>query len=323
MSVYTKSGDKGETSLHDGKRVPKSSLRVEVYGTIDEANAQISFAQKAVLNNKTKKILNTIQHKLFILAGEVATIDQDERNKKSSSITDEDVNELEKLIDKYSENLQSIHSFVLPGKTESASRLHVARTVVRRSERLIVELRDHENIRESLVKYLNRLSDLLYILARDEDENMTLELIVDKIARKYLQAVKENSIQDCSSKIKVIINRAIKKAKELKVSVTISLVDSSGNLLALYRMPDAILVSVELSQKKAYTAAAMGMSTINLKDSSLPGSDLYQIETNTGGKLVTFAGGIPIEDSKIGAIGISGGSIKEDQMIAEYAIIEE
>jgi ATP:cob(I)alamin adenosyltransferase len=323
MSVYTKTGDKGETSLYDGTRIPKNSLRVEVYGTIDEVNTQISFAQKAVLNNKTKKILNMIQHKLFILAGEIATFDQEKRSRKSSSIKDKDINELEQIIDDYSKNLEAVQSFVLPGKIESSSRLHVARTVTRRAERLIVELSNHEDVREVLIKYLNRLSDVMYIFARDEDENMAIELVIEEIAEKYLQAVNEETVSIDQKNLTNIINRAIHKAEEFEVPVTISIVDPSGNLVALYRMPGAILASVELSQKKAYTAIAMGMSTINLKESSQPGNDLYQIETNTNGKIVTFAGGIPINKSEIGAIGISGGSVQEDQTIAEYAIEEE
>jgi len=325
MSVYTKTGDRGETSLHDGTRISKSSLRVEVYGTVDEVNTHISFAQKAVLNKETKAYLNTIQHKLFILAGEVATFDQAKRSAKSASISEEDVQELEKIIDDYSQNLEAIQSFVLPGKIESSARLHVARTVTRRAERLIIELSNHEDIRETLIKYLNRLSDVMYIFARDEDENMAIELVIDKIAEKYLAAVKKNPVTGTSkeNKIAKIINRAVQKAEEVGVPITVSLADPSGNLIALYRMPGAILASVELSQKKAYTAIAMGTSTINLKDATQPGSDLYQIETNTGGKLVTFAGGIPINDSDIGAIGISGGSVQEDQVIAEYAMVGE
>lgn len=325
MGIYTKTGDKGQTSLFDGTRIEKYSDRVNTYGTIDELNSFISLAQKTAQMDETKEILNRIQHKLFILSGEVATVNVEKLYKKSNIINEDDIMELEKIIDYYGERLPKVDSFVLPGKTLSGAQLHVARTVCRRAERQLIQLAGSETLREELVKYLNRLSDCLYILARAEDDKAYQKELVEKIIEKYQKAVGNPEKEDyynLFSYAKELIKKATEKAEEIQVPVTIAIVDNSARLISLYRMEDALLVSLELAPKKAYTAVAMRDETKNLKNVSQPGSSLYQIETNSAGDIVTFAGGIPLyNDGKcIGGIGVSGGTVEEDQTIANYAV---
>src|SRR5699024_9244148 len=232
-------------------------------------------------------------------------------------------------IDIFTGKLPKINSFILPGRTESAAQLHVARAVCRRAERRIIYLAKKEKIRPEIIQYLNRLSDCFYIFARAEDENQYEEELINRVISKYLKATRNsqtillsNSSDYLFNKASTIIERAIAKAYKMKTSITVAIVDASGNLIAKYRMKDALLVSIELAQKKAYTAVAMKDSTYNLSQASLPNQPLYQIETNTEGQIVTFAGGIPIKREReiIGAVGVSGGTVEEDQKIAEYAV---
>ncbi|MDN9011818.1 cob(I)yrinic acid a,c-diamide adenosyltransferase [Brevibacillus laterosporus] len=167
MKIYTKTGDKGQTSLVYGVRVPKHAPRVEVYGTCDEANshvgAAVSFLPK---EHKLAELLETfhlIQTKLFHIGAELAT---PEGKKVGWPIVDEDVDYLEKQIDYLDAKLLPLTNFVLPGGHPAGAALHVARTVVRRAERGATELMETEPINPIAIKYLNRLSDFLFVAAR-------------------------------------------------------------------------------------------------------------------------------------------------------------
>ncbi len=172
MKIYTKTGDKGQTSLYDGARVDKDSIRVESYGTIDELNSYIGVALHYV-NEEDKKILSAIQKKLFDVGGELATR---EDNKFKNNTTEEDVLHLENLIDNYREKTSDVNAFILPGTSKASSHLHVARTICRRAERRIISLSKVEKVSPILIKYVNRLSDLIYAIARyNESELIFIE----------------------------------------------------------------------------------------------------------------------------------------------------
>ena len=163
--IYTKTGDAGETGLFGGVRVSKDNLRVEVYGTVDELNAVLGLARAQGAPAEIERVLEPLQNKLFELGAELAT--PPGRAKQPSKITDADVQWLEREIDAADEPLPSLKSFVLPGGTQTAATLHVARNVCRRAERRCVALRHLEPDTAALtVTFLNRLSDLLFVLAR-------------------------------------------------------------------------------------------------------------------------------------------------------------
>jgi len=328
MGIYTKTGDKGETSLFDGTRVKKYSDRVNTYGTMDELNAFISLAEKMANRSESKEILVEIQKKIFLVSAEIATTNMNKLTNKSDIITNQHISFLENVIDEYSSELPKVTSFVLPGKYVSSAQLHVARTVCRRAERELIQLAQIEEIRTELVRYLNRLSDCLYILARIEEEHAYMDDIVQRVAKQYQKRVGQTT-ENMNGKItnlytqgETLIEKAKQKAKEIQVPVTIAVVDDSGRLIAQSRMEDALLVSLDLAVRKAYTAVAMKSPTHKLKEASQPGAPLYQLETNTDGTIVTFGGGLPIyaEGKIIGAIGVSGGSVEEDRIIAEAGI---
>ena len=170
MKIYTKTGDKGETGLFGGDRVPKNSTRIEAYGTIDELNSFIGLAVHEVRNNDVKGLLEGIQNELFTLGSDLAAPD----NEKTLKLGIQRVQahmyvRLEGEIDRYEERLQELRNFILPAGTRGAAVLHICRTICRRAERLVTALKGTENINENILIYLNRLSDLLFVLSRFEN----------------------------------------------------------------------------------------------------------------------------------------------------------
>lgn len=171
MKIYTKTGDKGQTSLYDGTRIDKDSLRVESYGTVDELNSSIGFAMKFVEDDSIKDSLKKIQMRLFFVAGELATI---EEGKYKYKIKEEDILALEKIIDDYLPKISGADKFIVPGSSSAAAALHVSRTICRRAERRIITLKRNEEVSDTLLKFINRLSDVLYTYARYSESNLTI-----------------------------------------------------------------------------------------------------------------------------------------------------
>jgi len=168
--IYTRGGDKGQTSLGDGVRVPKQSLRVEAYGTVDEANAAIGLARLHA-DGDADAMLARIQNDLFDLGADLCTPEGGRRSAGALRIVAAQVKRLETEIDAMNAELQPLNSFILPGGTPAASYLHLARTVTRRAERLVCALAVEEKVNPEAVKYLNRLSDHLFVLSRRLNDN--------------------------------------------------------------------------------------------------------------------------------------------------------
>lgn len=163
MKIYTKTGDKGQTSLYDGTRVDKDSLRVDCYGTVDELNSSLGLARNFIEDEEIIKKLYEIQRELFNVAGELATSDGE---KFPQRVTEIKIEELEKFIDTLLGRMAKVDQFIIPGSNKGSAALHVARTVCRRTERKIITLSRHETISPLLIKYVNRLSDTIYAMAR-------------------------------------------------------------------------------------------------------------------------------------------------------------
>jgi ATP:cob(I)alamin adenosyltransferase len=167
LSIFTKRGDAGKTSLYGGTEVFKDDTRVWCYGTVDEVNSTLGLIYASLEFDDLKSIVRDIQNKLFIVGAELASDDK-QREKNNSVITEEDIRDLEKIIDAYTDTFGPINDFSIPGETKVSSLFHLARTIVRRAERHVVSLFRNEYVSPVLLKYLNRLSDALYILARME-----------------------------------------------------------------------------------------------------------------------------------------------------------
>jgi len=157
--IYTRTGDKGTTGLGDGSRVDKDSLRVEAYGTVDELNSAVGLVLAADLPARVRSCLTLAQHELFDLGGELCM-------PGTMLIPDAYVERLEQELDEFNGDLPPLKDFILPGGSESAARCHLARTVARRAERRVISLAHNETVNEATIRYLNRLSDLLFVIAR-------------------------------------------------------------------------------------------------------------------------------------------------------------
>lgn len=171
MKIYTKTGDKGETSLFGGERVSKNHQRICAYGTIDELNSFIGLALTEVKSQEIKDILTDIQNKLFIVGSDLATPQTEKNNKLNIQRTSEKfIIDAEKDIDTISEKLDPLRNFILPGGSKGSALLHICRTITRRAEREIVELKKMDNISDNILVFLNRLSDLFFVLSRYENK---------------------------------------------------------------------------------------------------------------------------------------------------------
>jgi cob(I)alamin adenosyltransferase len=165
MKIYTKTGDNGDTSLLGGQRVPKSSLRIETFGTVDELNSQIGIVRALKPTLEIDDLLGQIQAQLFCLGADLAG-PSDDKKTSTDRIQNNDIIILEKSIDRFEEQLQTLGSFILPGGSLAGAHLHMARAVCRRAERLVDSLVRKEKTGNLQLVYLNRLSDLLFVLSR-------------------------------------------------------------------------------------------------------------------------------------------------------------
>lgn len=347
MSIYTKTGDKGATSLIGGQRIKKYHPRVEAYGTVDELNACLAVAAHQVRAAHNHQLLLDIQHQLFWLGAELADEHPGLRAAGVQRLGDEHIARLEEAIDRCMAALPPVTGFVLPGDTPAGSQLHLARTVARRAERLLVHLADETTVRGELLRYLNRLSDCLYALARDEDFRAKTDAVVEEVVRRYSDS--QGGV-DASSKaagggqrglnilgdgermqaadepdfalVHGLLRAAMAAAVKLAVPVVIAIVDRHGNSVITYRMPGALLIAQDLAPKKAWSAVALQTATHTLGPAVQPGAELYQLEASSGGKAVTFGGGYPLyrAGALIGGLGVSGGRVEQDQHIAQWAI---
>ena len=317
-NIYTKTGDKGTTGLYGGSRVDKDSLNVDAYGTVDEAISSLGVAYTLTDSPEIKEYINHIQKRMFQAGAELAS-DARGMEMLKDKIGEADIKYLEDIIDKSTEVNGLMREFVVPGVNPSSAALHVARTVVRRAERIVTALAKQVPVREELRKYINRLSDACFAMARLEEaraKNQEIEELKDTVRQvvKTLGAMgKEEDSMDMS----------IETLKKMAgVPVAFSAVDEGGNLLYFQRMEGTLLISTKVSQDKAYTACALKCPTCDLADVTKPGESLWSLHNSGDGRIICFGGGYPIKkDGKvIGAIGVSGGTAEEDMAVATYAL---
>lgn len=167
--VYTRTGDDGTTGLGAGQRVSKHSIRIRAYGTVDELNCQLGIALCSALEDEIVSALARIQNELFHLGADLCVLEEDKTARPVPAIEARQVEALEALIDHLSAQLEPLRNFVLPGGSPGAAQLHLARTICRRAERLVVALAAAEQVGPYVLQYLNRLSDALFVMARYEN----------------------------------------------------------------------------------------------------------------------------------------------------------
>jgi cob(I)alamin adenosyltransferase len=177
VKIYTRTGDQGLTSLIGGTRVPKSSLRIEAYGTVDELNSWIGLVRDQEVNQPFRALLKHVQDRLFTIGATLAS-DPERSRMQLPDLLDSDVTELEEEMDRLNEGLPELRHFILPGGHPAVSQAHVTRCVCRRAERLAIALREESFVPDLVIKYLNRLSDYLFVLARQMAKELGAEEVI-------------------------------------------------------------------------------------------------------------------------------------------------
>ncbi len=176
FKIYTKTGDQGETGLFGGKRLPKSHIRIESYGTVDELNAYIGLLRDVITNSEQRSLLKEIQNRLFTIGANLAS--DPDKNMTTPDILETDITLLEGEIDRMNEHLPALKNFVLPGGHTTVSYCHLARCVCRRAERAVVALSLTDPVDAILIRYLNRLSDYLFVLGRQLGQDLGAEEVI-------------------------------------------------------------------------------------------------------------------------------------------------
>lgn len=333
-AVYTRTGDKGSTGLFGGSRVAKQSLRVEAYGTVDEANAALGEAKAGLEPGAWRDRIHAIQQRLFVLGAELAS-DAEGAAILDHKVDADDIELLERLIDDCLEITGPQRAFVVPGRDLVSAPFHVARTIVRRAERRVLTLSESEPIRPELITYLNRLSDAVYALARLTETWFELRRIEEVVRAAVAKLVPgseptnppgrwaamraqpdELSLELC----KRLADAAEAKATELGVPIVFAAVDPAGNPIVLHRMADSLLGSIDIAMNKAWSANAFKQSTADLgraAEVALPG-----LADGNRGRVVLFGGGVPVFSAGrlLGGLGISGGTVEEDCQILKFAM---
>ena len=332
--IYTRTGDKGTTGLFGASRVPKQDVAVEAYGTVDEANSSIGEAKALSTDEQTREQLHAIQRRLFVLGAELASDDKG-RAMLIDKITDDDIAGLETLIDSCLAVTGPQKGFIIPGRDLPSAALHRARTVTRRAERRVLTMSETREVRPELVKYLNRLSDTLYALARlaEHRHDLTeIKKIVRESVAKALEAdqlVAETPTGEGFGLdhydldvLKQMAEAVESKAHQMGLPVVFAGVDDGGNLMLLHRMADSLLGSIDIATNKAFTSAAFKLPTAALAEASAPSGELHGIEVTNAGRVVVFGGGLPVfVDGRLaGGIGVSGGTVAEDVRIVTHAL---
>ena len=342
-NVYTRTGDKGDTGLFGGSRVPKQSLRVEAYGTVDEANAALGAAKALLPAGQWRHRVHEVQQRLFVLAAELAS-DPEGAAILADTIDADDVTDLEHLIDDCLAVTGPQREFVVPGRDDRSGAFHQARTVVRRAERRVLALAETEPVRPELVTYLNRLSDAVYSLARLAEtwRDEEIERIVRDAVAKVLGTAPTTPDGAPPAELptptsprgrvtirrfdlaaaKRIAERAEARSAELGVPVVIAAVDAGGNLMLLHRIEGALLAATEVAINKAWSAVAFQAPTATLAPLATEDGPFPGLADTNSGRVVLFGGGVPVhvDGELVGALGISGGSAEQDVDIATCAL---
>lgn len=326
--VYTRGGDAGQTSLLGGVRVDKDDLRIEVYGTMDEGTSTLGLARATTKYDDLCRHIIDLQGELIPIMSEAAFVSGGKALKfELPRVQPSQVERLERLIDQYNEEWIQTGQFVRPGGSPASAALDMARAIFRRAERRLVSLNRQEAVNPHLIKYINRLSDLLYVLARIDEQRSLIETITRNLPAELHTAVSPNgrqgdpdmelTLQACDR----LVEAGMQKAQEIGVPMVLAVVDQNGDVIEARRMDDALIVSVTLAPHKAYTAATVRLPTHELAKVAQPGQSLYGIDVNLP-KITLVGGGLPLrKDGKVvGAVGVSGGSVEQDVAVAQAMV---
>lgn len=344
MKIYTKTGDAGTTNLVHTKNIAKSDDRVEVMGTIDELTSHIGLIKTKIQDEQIISFLEEIQHTLMTVMAGIA----DSYNMKYK-LKDGDVEKLEKEIDRLEALFDRPKQFILPGENPVSAQIDVTRTVARRAERCLSQVSIKFGSDIGAKRYMNRLADYLYVLARYYDAKLTENTDVTKQEQSAVdcnddvRTIKENGVMKANQTEETLIQQVLlrmgqgrmtletskklidkieEEAERRGKKAVIAVCSPDGNPIAVHVMDGAFLVSFDVAVRKAYTSVAVKMSTMELSKLAQPGQTFYGLDKLEGGKIVIFGGGVPLvhNGAIIGGLGISGGTGEEDHSLAEYGL---
>ena len=319
-SIYTKRGDGGQTSLGNGRRVPKSHGTLEVLGNLDELTSQLGLAKANLPSGETDLLeqIETLQRDLITLMGELAGAPR-----SGHGITAASIEAMEARIDQYSPCFSQLHTFVLPGGTVASAHLDVARTIARRAERSLgkagLPLAVHQ-------RYMNRLSDYVYAMARylDFREGIARQVAAGVQGRLPKGGSKEAVAMECGQSVSLaqatrLLEELEREALRQGLKLVMAVAGASGRPVAVHVMDDAFIASYDLAVNKAFTAVSLKMPTKDLEELCKPGGSLYGLQNTNDGKIVIFGGGVPLVrgGTVIGGLGVSGSSAENDTRMAE------
>ena len=296
--LYTGAGDNGYTSTLSQRRISKTDIVIELLGSLDELSAALGVAKAENNSDMLAKDIDALQKKLIGVMGEIAGA--------KTSVTKECPEVLEKMCDKYTDGFSG---FTVSGENTVSAYLSLARTIARRAERIAVKASQTGRVSKLMLVWLNRLSDLLYAMSQYAAADKQLPKASDG---EYAA--------DCMSlALAKELSLAVERyAQSVGVKPVVAIVDAGANLVLLHAADDAFLASRKIAQDKAYTAAALKMPTITALSESR-GGNLDGL--CAGGRICLLGGGIPLEVNGkiIGALGVSGGTAKQDTDIAHFA----
>ncbi len=301
--LYTKAGDTGHASTLTRQHIPKNSPIFDVLGTLDELGAQLGVAKRHAAD--IAPILEQLQEDVIAVSAELAG--------GKRFVDREQVAQLERAIDAVTENTSDNDGFVLAGSSVGGAALDVARTVARRAERCAVTASRTGGFTREMLAWLNRLSDLLYALARLCDRRAP-----QTSSGPSSTAMASNGFCD---KALALCQAVRAHAAQQGVKVVTAVCDAGGNPVTMLRADDAFIASVDIAMNKAFTSVSLKMSTEELSHLAQPGGSLYGIQFTNNQRIVIFGGGVPLVENGVivGGFGVSGGTAEQDTALAEYA----
>ncbi|NLH81604.1 MAG: cob(I)yrinic acid a,c-diamide adenosyltransferase [Phyllobacteriaceae bacterium] len=327
MSLYTRGGDQGDTSLLGGVRVPKDSPRIEVYGTLDETTSTLGLARALTRFDDVVADLSQLQGEFIDVMGELASGPFDPAaaaalpRGRSFRVGPTQVARLEATIDRYQAERLPAKGFVRPGGSRAGAALDMARTFVRRAERRLVQLAREEPVNPELMKYFNRLSDLFFIMARIDEQREVAALVTAELmvatGTANGGATKMIGLETTNR----MMAAGIAKANEIGVPMVLSACDGAGQLVELRRMEGSLPISLTLAPMKAHTAAAVRLPTADIGALARPDGALWGLDGNIPG-VTLVGGGLPLQAGGrvVGAVGVSGGSVEQDVSVARAMV---
>lgn len=331
--ITTKNGDGGMTELVGKKNVPKSDLRIQLLGDLDELASYVGLVKSKINKEIIVGVLEQVQSDLHVVMAGVA-----EPNTMKHRLNETQLKHLEEEMARVSELVKLPDGFVLSGKTTLSAELDVTRAVARRAERSLSSVTVKFGTDRIAKKYLNRLSDYFYLLARYA-ESTDLEkapsassvqpvasidvnkAVVNEVMKRLSEQVTLPSKLNLDT-AKALIDQVEAYAKEQNLNAVIAVCGADGNPIAVHVMDNAFLVSFDVAIKKAYTSASVKMSTMELSKLIQPGATFQGLDKLQGDKMVFFGGGVPLmrNGMMLGALGVSGGTGEEDDAVAQYGV---